>query len=139
MEDGEPCPLFTGFAMEGSDRSYAGEVEQHEEHEGEGCQRREAGCADISAVEDGERGDDGFFRGKTGDEADGHLPVKAKWFQERRNELADSRQVRVFEIIQVLRREILERPDDDGSPENDRANLLQVIRYAFPYMCGSIT
>lgn len=139
MEDGEPCPHFAGFATESSDRGYAGEVEQDEEHEREGRQGRETGHTDVTAIEDSERGDDGFLSRQTGQQADRHLPIEAQGLQERRDELTDRSEIRVLQVVEVLRREILECPDDDRRPEDDRTDLLQVVRYALPYMSGSVT
>ena len=139
MEDGKPCPHFAGLATKSSDRGYAGEVEQDEEHEREGRQRCETGRTDVSAIEDSERGDDGFLSRQTGQQADRHLPIEAQGLQERRDELTDRSEIRVLQVVEVLRREILECPNDDRCPEDDRTDLLQVVRYALPYMSRGVT
>ena len=83
MEDGEPSPLFAGFATQCSDGSYAGEVEQHKEHEAEGGERGEASRTDIAAIEDSERRDDGFFGRKARQETNRHLPIETERLHER--------------------------------------------------------
>ena len=83
VEDGEPSPLFAGFATQGSDGCHAGEVEQHKEHEAECGERGETGGTDIAPIEDSERRDDGFFGRKAGQETNRHLPVEAERLQER--------------------------------------------------------
>ena len=113
MEDGEPCPCFACLAAERSYRGYAGEIEQHEQHERERRQGRETCRADISAIEDGKRGDDSFLGGQTCQQADRHLPVEAQRLQDRRDGFAYHREVGVLKVVQVLRGEILQRPDDD--------------------------
>ena len=77
MEYREPCPLFAGLAPQGSDSRHTREIEQHEEHEAEGGERCKAGGTQVSAIKDGERRDNRFFRRQTGDKAYGHLPVEA--------------------------------------------------------------
>mgnify|MGYP003415234168 CR=1 FL=1 len=43
----------------------------------------------------------------------------------------------MLEVVDVLRREILKRPDDDRCPKDDGTYLLEVVRYALPNMrCG---
>ena len=98
MEDREPCPLSAGLAAQRHNSRYAGEVEQHEEHEGKGGQWCEACGRDITAVEDRERRDDGFLRRQTRDETDGHFPIEAKRCESRRDELTDSGQIGVLQV-----------------------------------------
>ena len=43
----------------------------------------------------------------------------------------------MLQVAQILSGEILQCPYDDGSPQDDRAYLLQIVRHTLPYMrCG---
>ena len=51
--------------------------------------------------------------GDDSEDSDDEAESEAQRLHERRDELTDRSQIRVLEIVQVLRREILECPDDD--------------------------
>ena len=81
MEDHEPCPTSSGFASECNRGGYAGEVEQDEQHECEGRQRRETCSTEVTAIEDSQGRDDSLLRRQTGQQTNRHLPIETEWFQ----------------------------------------------------------
>lgn len=136
----ERAGIRVQLAADGSQRCYAGRIEQAEHQEGVGGERRKEACqirrTAAADCKHGKRTDDNLLGGNAADKRGCCLPAaEAERCENRRCQFADGGYNAVGSVYHVKAYiKVLQEPDDDADEENNREGLMQKILGLFPHM-----
>lgn len=136
----ERAGIRVQLAANGSQRCYAGRIEQAEHQEGVGCERRKEACqirrTAAADCQHGKRTDNNLFSGNAADKRGRCLPAaEAERRKNRRCQLADGGDNAVGSVYHVKAHiKVLQEPDDDADEEDNRKGLMQKVLGLFPHV-----